>query len=588
MKTFLKMLLATIIGGFLLLFILFIVLASIASLAEPEIVVKENSILRVDMNSVIYERADNNPFASFDPISGMAERPLGLNEILASIKTAKNDSKISGIYLDGGVPLTGNATLKEIRDALIDFRESGKFVYSYSEILSQKGYYLASAADSVMVNPEGFFEWKGLSASVTYLKEAMDKLGVKPEVLRATGNKFKSAVEPYLRQDMSEENRLQLSTLLGSVWGSYTDDIAKSMNLSVATLDQLANENVIIAPTEALKNGLIHATVYEDQVMDILMRRTGTDEVDDIPFISVHSYAGSASLNGDGGYSSDKIAVVIAQGDIVSGEGTEYSIGSDRIAEALRKARTNDNIKAVVLRVNSPGGSALASEVIWREMDLLRKVKPVVASMGDLAASGGYYISCFADTIVAQPNTITGSIGAFGLFFTGQDLLNNKLGVNIETVPTHRYSDLGTFDRPLSDGERQILIASVDDIYNTFKERVAEGRGMNTAYVDSIGQGRVWSGKDALRLGLVDMMGGLDTAISIARNMAGIEGEYRIVEYPEQEDPFTRLLREFGGNYEARLLRERLGEYAHYLEMAERIQKSQGIQTRLAFDLQID
>ena len=588
MKTFLKMLLATIVGGFLLLFILFIVLAGIASMAEPKIVVKDNSILRLDINSVIHDRADNNPLASFDPFTGASEQPLGLNEILASLKSAKDDPKKIGVYLDGGIPLTGNATLKEIRDGLLDFRQSGKFVYHYSEILTQKGYYLASAADSVLLNPEGFFEWKGLSASVTYLKEAMDKLGLKPEVLRATGNKFKSAVEPYIRQDMSEENRMQLSTLLNSVWSDYTSDISASRNLSTEKLDQMANEHAIIDPKLAAENGLIHATVYEDEIMRVLMDKSGTDKVEDIPFIGIHTYAQSANLSNDAGYNADRIAVVIAQGDIVSGMGNEYSIGSERIAEALRKVRTNDKVKAVVLRVNSPGGSALASEVIWREVDLLRKVKPVVASMGDLAASGGYYISCFADTIIAQPNTITGSIGAFGLFFTGQELLNDKLGVNIETVPTHQYSDLGTFDRALSEGERALLIASVDKIYQTFKERVAEGRGLDVAFVDSIGQGRVWSGRDALDLGLVDMLGGLDTAISVARKMAGIEGEYRVVEYPELEDPIMRLLKDITGNYEERAIRSRLGELARYFDLAQKAQQMQGLQTRLSYDIQID
>ncbi|MGB0177148.1 MAG: signal peptide peptidase SppA [Owenweeksia sp.] len=570
--------------GFLLIFILFIVLASIASMAEPKIVVKDNSVLRIDLNSVIYERADNNPFASFDPLTATTEQPLGLNEILAALKKAKDDPKIIGVYLDGGIPLTGNATLKEIRDAILDFRAGGKFVYNYSEILTQKGYYL----DSIMINPEGFFEWKGLNISVTYLKDAMDKLGLKPEVLRATGNKFKSAVEPYLRQDMSEENRLQLTTLLNSVWNSYTSDISASRELSETSLNDLANQNAVIRPTMAVESGLIHAAVYEDEVMAMLMSRTGSEKAEDIPFISVHRYAESANLSGDASYKADKIAVVIAQGDIVSGRGTEYSIGSERIAEALRKARTNDKIKAVVLRVNSPGGSALASEVIWREVDLLRKKKPVVASMGDLAASGGYYISCFADTIIAQPNTITGSIGAFGLFFTGQELLNDKLGVNIETVPTHQYSDLGTFDRPLTESERALLINSVDNIYQTFKERVAEGRGLSVEFVDSIGQGRVWSGRDALKLGLVDMLGGLDTALAVARKMAGIEGEYRVVEYPEQEDPIMRLLKDLSGDYEERAIRNRLGEFARYFDLAQQAQKMQGYQTRMIYDLQID
>lgn len=589
MKTFLKMLLATLLGGILLIFLFFVFIASFASLAETKVVVQDNSILAIDMNTVIRERADNNPFSAIDPFSGQAEKPLGLNEVLACIKSAKNDNKIIGIYLDGGIPLAGNATIKEIRNALLDFRESGKFIYAYSEILSQKGYYLASVADSIIVNPEGMMEWKGLSASVSYYKEALDKLGLKPEVLRATGNKFKSAVEPFLMQEMSSENRLQLTELMSSVWSDYLMDISASRNIDTARLNQIANNFVVNNPRAAVENNLISAVAYEDEIMNVFLDKTGKEEIKDIPFIGIHKYAEHSSLNGDKGYSSDKIAVIIAQGDIMSGEGNEYTIGSERIVEALRKTRNNDNIKAVVLRVNSPGGSALASEVIWREVDLTRQVKPVIASMGDVAASGGYYISCFADTIVAQPNTITGSIGAFGLFFTGQELLNDKLGINIETVKTNKYADLGTFDRPLTDGERAILIASVDDIYKIFTQRVAEGRNISPAYVDSIGQGRVWTGRDAQKLGLVDVLGGLDTAIAIARKMAGITGdEYRVVEYPELEDPFTRILKEFGGDYETRIVKNQLGEFARYFDMLKNAQNLQGYQTRMEYELVID
>lgn len=588
MKTFLKMLLATILGVGILLFLLFVILASFASMSEEKVMVSENSILKLNLNTVINERSEDNPFEAFNPLSGKPQGSIGLNELKASLKNAKTDPNIRGIYMDAGIPMAGHATLRELRNALEDFKSSGKFIFSYSEILTQKGIYICSVADSVLVNPEGFMEWKGLNASVSYYQNALAKLGLKPEVLRATGNKFKSAVEPYLRQDMSPENRKQLSSLLNSVWTTYRQDVSKSTGIEMAILDSMANNFAITNPKKALDSKLIDGLAYYDQVTDILCKKVGVEQAKDLKFISFNSYKKSFNMNEGSSFGSDRIAVIIAQGDIVSGDGGEYSIGSERISKAIRKARLDDKVKAVVLRVNSPGGSALASEIIWREVKLTQEVKPVIASMGDLAASGGYYISCFADTIVAQPNTITGSIGAFGLFMTGEELMHDKLGINIETVPTNTYADLGTFDRALTDKERAILIASVDQIYGTFKSRVAEGRNLSIDSVEAIGQGRVWSGEEALQIGLVDILGGLDDAIEIAKGMANIEGEYRVVEYPELEDPFQRLLKEFGASYETKVIEDKLGEYARYLQLLEKAKTMQGYQTRLDYDLVID
>ncbi len=588
MKTFLKMLLATIIGGFIFLFLGFILVVSLVSLAEPKTVVQPNTVLRMDLNTIIYDRADNNPLAGFDPFSMQPEAALGLDQIMAALKAAKEDDNILGIYLSGGIPLSGHATMKEVYHALQDFRSSGKFVIGYTDIITQKGLYLASAADSFFVNPEGILEWNGLNASVTYYKEALGKIGLQPEVLRATNNKFKSAVEPYLLQEMSEANRTQLSTLLSSVWGTYLSDIAEAKGVDKAKLDELADEFLITNPKRAAEEKLISGTAYYDEVLEILMRKTGEDKLKDINYINVRKYSEGKKLGGTKAIDKQRVAVIIAQGEIRDGQGDEYTIGSARISEAIRKARLNDKVKAVVLRVNSPGGSALASEVIWREMDLTRQVKPVIASMGDLAASGGYYISCFADTILAQPNTITGSIGAFGLFFTGEELMHDKLGLNIETVPTNKYSDLGTFDRSLSESEKALLVKQVDKIYNTFKERVAEGRGLSLAYVDSIGQGRVWSGKDAQRLGLVDLMGGLSDAIALAAEKAGISEEYSVSVYPEQEDPFTQIIEQLSGDYQAKALERELGEYAQYFHLLKDIKNREGFQTRLEYELEIE
>lgn len=593
MKTFLKMLLATILGVGILIFLLFVILASFASMSfssmsEEIVMVNENSILKLDLNTVINERSEDNPFESFNPLSGKPQSSLGLNTLKASLKNAKNDANIKGIYMNAGIPLAGHATLKELRAALEDFKSSGKFIYSYSEILTQKGIYICSVADSVLVNPEGFMEWKGLNASISYYQNALAKLGLKPEVLRATGNKYKSAVEPYLRQDMSPENKKQLSSLLNSVWSTYRKDVSASTGIDAAMLDTLANNYAVTNPKKALESKLIDGVAYYDEVMDALCKKVGVEDSKDLNFISLNKYKHSFKTTEGSTFGSDRIAVIIAQGDIVSGDGGEYSIGSERISKAIRKARKNDKVKAIVLRVNSPGGSALASEIIWREVKLAQEVKPVVASMGDLAASGGYYISCYADTIVAQPNTITGSIGAFGLFMTGEELMHDKLGINIETVPTNTYADLGTFDRALTDNERAILIASVDQIYGTFKSRVAVGRNLPIDSVEAIGQGRVWTGEEALEIGLVDVLGGLDDAIAIAKEMANIGDDYRVVEYPELEDPLQRMLKEFGLDYETKIIENRLGEYARYLQLLEKAKAMQGYQTRLDYDLLID
>ena len=546
-----------------------------------------NSILKIDLDNVIYERTQNNPFAGIDPLSMEPDAPLGLNSVLAVIESAADDDNIIGIYLSGGMPITGSASLTEIRQALIDFRESGKFVYSFSSIMTQKGYYVASAADSIFMIPEGFFEWAGLSASVLYMQEAMNKLGLEPVVLRATGNKFKSAVEPFLRQDMSAENQMQLSELMHSIWDDYRRGVADSRDLDLQFLNTLADSLAVTSPKSAMENGLIDRVAYEDEILNIFLEKTGESEFEDMAILSVKQYTHKADVD-RGSYGDDKIALVIAQGDIVMGDEGEYKIGSERIAEAVRKARQDEKVKAIVLRVNSPGGSALASEVIWREVELARQVKPVIASLGDVAASGGYYISCVADTIVAQPTTITGSIGAFGIFFTGEELMNEKLGLNIETVTTNKYADLGTFDRSITPAEKRILISQVDDIYHTFVQRVAAGRELPVEVVEKLAGGRVYSGTAAQELGLVDVIGGVDDALLIARDMAGLGEEYRVVEYPELEDPIERMIRMISGGYEERAVRNHLGEYARYFDLLKKARAMQGLQTHLGYDLNID
>jgi protease-4 len=375
--------------------------------------------------------------------------------------------------------------------------------------------------------------------------------------------------------------------LLDSFWSTYLSDLAESKKISMNQLNLMA-DSMLTDPSAAAEIGLIDGLAYYDQIQDLLKTASGEDKFSAVNFISASKYAKQLDLNGNSDYSDERIAVIIAQGEIRGGEGSEYVIGSDRIAAAIRKARLNDKVKAIVLRVNSPGGSALASEVIWREMDLARAEKPIIASMGDVAASGGYYIACYADTILAQANTVTGSIGAFGLFFTAQDLMNEKIGVNIETVKTNKHSDIGTLDRDLTAGERRILIRQVDNIYGTFKNRVAEGRGLDLAFVDSIGQGRVYSGLRAKELGLVDLIGGLSDAIDIAAVKAGLQEGYSVVTYPELEDPIQALIKELSDQIGGASLKSELGEFAQYLELLEQAQSRKGFQTRMEYDLVID
>lgn len=582
------MLLASILGGGLLLFIIFVIFASIVSISEPKKEIAENTILKIDLNSSLVDRAQDNPFASLDPLSGEPEAALGLNDILAGLNAAMDDPKISGIYLDGGIPMGSAALVTELRNALLKFKESGKPIYGYSEILSQKGLYLATVADTFMVHPEGVIEFTGLNASVTYYKKALDKLGVEPVVLRATGNKFKSAVEPFLTSEMTEANRYQLSTMLNSIWATYLNDIEGSTGVAPDAMNAAADTLSLFDPAAAVDLGLIATTGYIDEMHQSLSDLAQKENIKDVAFTSLADYAEGRDILGNKDFQTNKIAVVIAQGGIEGGEGDEYTIGSERIARAIRKARKDDNVKAIVLRVNSPGGSALASDVIWREVDLARQEKPVIASMGGLAASGGYYISCFADTIVAQPNTITGSIGAFGLFFTAEELLNEKLGINIETVTTNKYSDLGTIDRNLRPGAKKILINQIDRVYHTFKSRVAEGRGLSMDFVDSIGQGRVYTGLDAMELGLVDMMGGLETAVTVASEKAGLSEDYRVVEYPEPKDPLQEFIKKFSKSMEAKLFNNGLGEYGKLLQPLKELEKRQGLQMRMEYDLEIE
>jgi protease-4 len=475
----------------------------------------------------------------------------------------------------------GMATIEEIRGALVNFKKSGKFIIAYSEVYTQGAYYLASVADKVYLNPEGLLEFKGFSSQISFYKGALDKLDIEAQVIKV--GTYKSAVEPFILDKMSDPNRLQVNSFLGSLYDHFLEKISESRKIPKDSLFAIANELKVQNAATAVKYHLADGLKYKDEIIDELKSRTKTDKKDDIKSISIEDY--SSSIN-DSESSKDRIAVIYASGEITGGEGNDETIGSERISRAIRKARTDDKVKAVVLRVNSPGGSALASDVIWREVILTKKVKPVIVSMGDVAASGGYYISCAADSIFAEPNTITGSIGVFGIIPNLQKFFNNKLGITFDGVKTGKYSDLGSVTRPLTDTERLIIQQEVNRIYASFTKRVADGRKKSQTYVDSIGQGRVWSGAQALKNGLVDRLGTIDNAIASAAKMAKLKS-YKLVTYPAQKEPLESLFESAGDQMQDHYTKMQLGEqYRYYRELKNALEFT-GIQARMPYNISI-
>lgn len=544
--------------------------------------VKENTVLRLRLAGELIERERDNPFEQLGEITPLVEtKKMGLNGLLRRIRSASKDDDVKGIYLRFENFRSGAASLQELREALKTFRDSGKFVYAYGENYNQGEYYLASVADKVFLVPEGSLIWKGLSMNVMFFKNTLEKLDIEMQIFRH--GKFKSAIEPYILDKMSEANRLQSEVFLGSIWNSVLADISDSRKVSADRLNGMADSLSVRFPEDALGT-LIDAVAYEDEVLDELKQKTGRKPDEKMSFVEMENYKARSETNGK---TEGRIAVVYANGVITSGDGKDDEVGSIRMVRAIREARTDDKIKAVVLRVNSPGGSALASDVIWREIQLCRNVKPVVVSMGDLAASGGYYISCNASRIFAQPNTITGSIGVFGVLPNVSRMLEKKLGITLDTVNTNKYSDFASGLRPLTPKEQEYIQASVEKVYDTFTRRVAEGRKMRQEEVDSIGQGRVWAGADALKLGLVDELGGLTDAIAYAARQAKISN-FRITELPRLRGPFDGLLNNTEREVETKALQKMLGStYPYFMHMRSLIE-CKGVQARLPFDIIIN
>jgi len=578
-KMFFASLLALIIFSVIGFFLFLVLIAGLAKSDAP--LVEKNSVLVINIGQSFQEQKMESPLATFSSNDELSVP--GVYDVVRLIQKAAKDDKIKGIYLQSGLNPNGFATSEEIRNALLAFKKSGKFIIAYSEMMNQKSYHVANVADKVYVNPKGFFDWAGFSSELLFLKGTLEKLDIEPQIFYA--GKFKSATEPLRTDKMTPENKLQTSVWLGDLYAHFLLKAAEQRKIDTATLHQYANEAAIKIPQDAVDKKLIDGVKYDDEIKDEIKEKLKLGKYDKINFITINSYLKSGSYKKTTG---ERIALIYAQGNIVDGGGEQQGqIASADYIKLIRKARLDKTIKAIVFRVNSGGGSALASETIWRELSLAKKEKPVVVSFGDVAASGGYYISCGADSIFASPTTITGSIGVFGIIPNMEGFFKNKLGVTFDGVKTAPYADLGAIYRPMNENEKKFVQQSIDEIYMSFKQRVADGRKKTVEYIDSIGQGRVWSGSKAIENGLIDKFGGLQDAVDCAARMAKLT-KYRLTEYPENQNFFDKL---FGRSRDNTLLRsemmkKELGEeqFKIYQEMIRVKQMTNTPQTRIPFE----
>ena len=582
MKIFLKNILSTIIGiisSIIVMILLIIGFVAIIS-SEDEVKLKENSILKIDLaNIAVVERTSENPFDGFN-LSGDIPNTMQLIDVLNTIEKAKSDGNIKAIYINTSYVSAGTSQIEEIRNKLLEFKQTGKPIIAYSEVYSQAAYYLSSMANKVYLNPEGIVELKGLSAGIMFYKGLLEKLDIDVQIIRH--GKFKSAVEPFISEKMSPANREQMQLLLNSFADNIMDSIASQRGLTLSEVQNHANNLSLENAESCLNFNYVDALLYQDQIDDSLLAISQTKK---IKFISLNKYEKVKTEKKE--ISRNKIAIIYANGEINSGEGDEMSIGSVTTSKALKTAREDKYVKAIVLRINSPGGSALASDVIWRETVLAKKEKPLVVSMGDYAASGGYYIACAADSIVANPTTLTGSIGVFGMIPNLKRFYKNKLGVTIDTVNTNKHADMG-INRALTTFERNKIQKSVVDIYTTFITHVGEGRNMSTTAVDEIGQGRVWTGYDAKKIGLIDVFGGLEKAIEIAVRLAELD-EYRLISLPKKKDPFSEIALKLAGEASiANLVMQKLGLNSELINPIENILKQDKVQARLPYYMKIN
>lgn len=585
MKDFIKFTFASVLGvvlaGIIFTILGIVTMVGMVASSDTETVVKENSIFVLDLEGTLSERVQDNPFQT---LMGEEYQAYGLDDILASIQKAKDNEDIKGIYLQTAFLETSFASLEEIRHALQDFKESGKFVVAYADQYTQDMYYLASVADKIIVNPQGSISWHGLASQPIFYKDLLKKVGIEMQIFKV--GTYKSAVEPFIATEMSDANREQVTAFLNSIWGRLLEDVSASRNIPVETLNQLADEMMDLQPADTyIANGLADTLLYKDGVLDYLKEISGREADESLRTLSLADMK-NVKRNTPLDKSGNIIAVYYAFGGIDDSTSPEEGINSEKVIKDLRKLREDETIKAVVLRVNSPGGSAYGSEQIWREVVLLKEKKPVIVSMGDYAASGGYYISCAADYIVADPTTLTGSIGIFGMFPNMEELLTDKLGLDFDMVKTNKFADMGTLARPFNSDERAAMQNYINNGYKLFVKRCADGRGMSVGAIEKIAEGRVWTGATAKELGLVDELGGLNKAIEIAAQKAEVEA-YSLLTYPSKESFFSSLMNEGKSNYIEGQLMETLGEAYPSIKFIQNVKDMDRIQARMPFDLRI-
>ena len=572
-KIFFASLLSLVIFSLICLFVIITFISTVASKDKPAVPAK--SVLEINLSENFHEQIQSNPLSV---VSGTSDVP-GLFDVVRLINHAKTDNDISGIYIKADENSNGFASSNELRNALLDFKSSKKFIIAHGDMMTQGAYFIANVADKIYVNPSGHFDWKGFAISFAFVKDQLDKLDIQPQIFYA--GKFKSATEIFRTNQMTPENKLQTSEWLGDIYNYFLTQSSKARGIDTAILHQLANNASIQSPQDATNNKLIDGVKYDDEIKTEIKQKLGISKTDKLSFVDINTYNEAVNVRK---YFKDRIAVIYAEGDIVDGQGTNENIGGDRFRSLIRKARMDNSVKAIVLRVNSGGGSALASEIIWRELQMAKQDgKRVVVSFGDVAASGGYYISCGADSIFSSPNTITGSIGVFGVIPNMGGFFKNKLGITFDGVKTAPYADAPNIYRPMNDAEKQIAQNGVDRIYLQFKQRVATGRKRDVNYIDSIAQGRVWSGQDAVQLGLVDRIGSLQDAINCAARMSKLD-KYALKEYPESRSWLPNLLNKQKSE-PAAMIRDQLGEeqYRVYAEMLRVKEMSNSTQARLPF-----
>lgn len=560
----------------------FFLMAIIAAMEDTEkYTVKDNSILKISFSQPLADRDFDDPFSNMS-FAGDNMNRIGVINLRKALDHAATDDKIKGVVLYAPSLMGGFALGQEARKALYDFKSSGKFIWAYSDVLTEGGYYLSSVADKVFLSPEGIIEWNGISAEINFFKGTFDKLDIKPQIFRV--GEYKSAVEPFIKEKMSDENREQIKSMISSIYGSMIREIAETRDLTEDQLRELSDNMTVQLPQDAVDHDLITGLIYKDEFEALLAEEIGVEEADDINWASYSQYNTSFS-----GYkkSKNKIAVIIAEGEIIMGSKQQGIITPSQFVKELKKAREDDNVKAVVFRVNSPGGDPLASDLIWREVVNTSKVKPIIASMSNYAASGGYYISMAADSIVAEPTTITGSIGIYGIIFNIGDFMANKLGITTDRESTGNYSNIFTTTRALTAAEKTIIQNMVNKGYESFTTKAAEGRNMQLDDLLKVASGRVWTGEQAKEIGLVDEIGGLEDAINIAAAKADLGDDYKLRYYPVQKTALEEVLEKFSGTANAKIMQMKLGEFYPYMDLLEKVENMHGVQARIPFEIEI-